>query len=197
MPWERRTYRGHKAWILIDEEGGIPSLDDRGLVQLRYRPDDDRTYSVRPDEVRPLEEADPPTTAEPIEIWAEAAVGGPGGGAGIGIVLLWRGRKREIARTLPSAPLPRVGVVAVVEALRAIRRPGLPVRIHTQHVEAVNALRAGRRGSEPTPLACELRRLVRRFADLGFVVAEPDATSEHARRAGELARRAAGSPRGP
>jgi ribonuclease HI len=50
MPWARRRYRGNKVWIETDD-GGAPVLDERGLARLRYRPEDERTYSVRPSEV--------------------------------------------------------------------------------------------------------------------------------------------------
>ena len=67
MAWERRSYRGNKVWILVDEAGEA-TLDERGHAQLRYKPEDDRTYTVRPAEVRPLEtspDAPPPPRKKP------------------------------------------------------------------------------------------------------------------------------------
>jgi ribonuclease HI len=54
MPWVRRRYRGNKVWIEADD-AGAPVLDGRGLARLRYKPDDERTYSVRPSEVGPVD----------------------------------------------------------------------------------------------------------------------------------------------
>jgi ribonuclease HI len=63
MPWARRRYRGNKVWIETDEHGEH-RLDERGFARLRYKPDDDRTYTVRPGEILPVEaegEAAPPS----------------------------------------------------------------------------------------------------------------------------------------
>src|SRR5947207_15605970 len=59
MPWVRRRYRGNKAWTEAGDDGSLV-LDERGLARLRYKPEDTRTYSVRPSEVHAIEEeADP------------------------------------------------------------------------------------------------------------------------------------------
>jgi ribonuclease HI len=62
MPWVRRRYRGNKVWIETDEREALV-LDARGLARLRYKPDDEqRTYSVRPSELHPV---DGPAAAAP------------------------------------------------------------------------------------------------------------------------------------
>lgn len=55
MGWDRRRYRGNKVYIEVDDGTGAPVLDDRGLAKLRYKPEDPRTYTVRPSEVVPLD----------------------------------------------------------------------------------------------------------------------------------------------
>lgn len=67
MPWVRRRYRGNKVWIEQDDAGAYV-LDARGLARLRYKPEDDRTYSVKVSEVTELTDLDssaPPPTAAP------------------------------------------------------------------------------------------------------------------------------------
>jgi ribonuclease HI len=60
MGWERRRYRGNKVWVEVGESGTLV-LDERGLARLRYREGDERTYSVRPSEVRAVDDdAAPP-----------------------------------------------------------------------------------------------------------------------------------------
>jgi ribonuclease HI len=61
MPWERRRYRGNKVWVEVGPDGA-PVLDERGLARLRYRQEDERTYSVRPSEVAAV---DAPAPASP------------------------------------------------------------------------------------------------------------------------------------
>lgn len=66
MPWVRRRYRGNKVWVETDERGDLV-LDGRGLARLRYKPEDDRTYSVRPSQVLALEGIADPPAAPPAE----------------------------------------------------------------------------------------------------------------------------------
>ena len=59
MPWTRRRYRGNKVWIEAGDDGALV-LDERGLARLRYKPEDTRTYSVRPSEIHAIEEEPQP-----------------------------------------------------------------------------------------------------------------------------------------
>jgi len=84
MGWIRHRYRGNKVWIEMTE-GGAPVLDERGLARLRYKPEDPRTYSVRPQELEAVGEAEagasveaaPPGDARPAKVprRPKAAVG--------------------------------------------------------------------------------------------------------------------------
>ena len=171
MAWERRSYRGNKVWILVDE-GGQATLDDRGHAQLRYKPDDDRTYTVRPAEVRPLEaspnDAPPPRKKPPIEAWVHTGERTPDGWVGIGILLAWRDRKRELTQRLPAASDDEVSVGAVLEAIRAIRKPTWPVRIRIAAAERLEAIRTGA-GTAPPECGEALRLAAGSFTDLEFL----------------------------
>ncbi len=56
MPWVRRRYRGNKVWVEVDE-AQAPVLDARGLGRMRYKPEDDRTYTIKHSEVSEIEAA--------------------------------------------------------------------------------------------------------------------------------------------
>ena len=78
MPWVRRRYRGNKVWVETDAAEAYV-LDERGLAHLRYKPDDDRTYSVRPKELAEVEDgptppAPPPPDRDPADPAAPAAI---------------------------------------------------------------------------------------------------------------------------
>lgn len=73
MPWVRRRYRGNKVWVETDAAEAYV-LDERGLAHLRYKPEDDRTYSVRPKELSLVDDAPPPPATAPA---AETAPGEP------------------------------------------------------------------------------------------------------------------------
>ena len=64
MPWVRRRYRGNKVWVETDAAEAYV-LDERGLAHLRYKPEDDRTYSVRPRELTAVDDAPPPPAIAP------------------------------------------------------------------------------------------------------------------------------------
>lgn len=198
MPWERRRYRGNKAWVEVDERGA-PLLDERGLAHLRYKPDDERTYTVRPAEVLPLdapapEQAGPAApggeTEEPIRIYTDGASSGNPGPAGLGVVLLWRGRRREIRRYLAEATNNVAELRAVLEALEAVRRPELPVRLHTDSEYVIGVLEAGHRAKANADLVARIRRRMVRFADLRFVKVPAHAGVAENERADALAREA-------
>ena len=175
MAWERRRYRKNKVWIEVDEHG-TPILDDRQLVALRYKPEDERTYSVRPDEVQPLvgaaEAAPLPAVGgddpEPIHIYTDGASSGNPGPAGLGAVLLWGGRRREIQRTLGEATNNEAELSAVLAALEAVRRPELPVVIHTDSQYVIGVLVGGHKVRANRELVARIHSEMERFAHVAF-----------------------------
>ncbi len=65
MAWARRRYRGNKVYVEVDDATGAPVLDDRGFGKLRYKPEDPRTYTVRPAEILPVDAGDGDAAAAP------------------------------------------------------------------------------------------------------------------------------------
>jgi len=186
MAWQRRRYRGNKVWIDFDA-AGQPVLDDRGLAALRYKPEDERTYTVRTDEIQPLEvegepaggppkepaegpaPAEPEAAGEEIHIYTDGASSGNPGPAGLGVVLLWRGRRREISRYLGEATNNEAELAAVLAALEAVKRPALAVRLHTDSEYVIGVLVGGHRAKANVELIEEIRAAMRRFSNLGFL----------------------------
>ena len=201
MAWERRRYRKNKVWIRVDEHGD-PMLDDRGLAALRYKPDDERTYSVRPQEVLPLTEAAPPgpetgAPAEPkgeaegetdaIHVYTDGASSGNPGPAGLGVVLLWHGRRREIQRYLGEATNNEAELSAVLAALEAVRRPELPVVVHTDSEYVIGVLVGGHKVKANRDLVARIRGEMGRFDRLRFVKVPAHAGVPENERADRLA----------
>lgn len=54
MPWARRRYRKNKVYVEVDAADALV-LDERGFAHVRYKPDDDRTYTARPAEIGPVD----------------------------------------------------------------------------------------------------------------------------------------------
>ena len=205
MAWERRRYRGNKVWIQHVDAGG-PVLDERGLAALRYKPEDERTYSVRPEEILPLEgaggeapdvaalaveESRPRAAPEHgIDIYTDGASSGNPGPAGLGVVLRWRGRGREIRRYLGEATNNEAELAAVLAALEAVKRPDLPVRLHTDSEYVIGVLVGGHRVKANVELIRRIQAAMVRFTALEFVKVPAHAGVPDNERADALARAA-------
>lgn len=206
--WERHRYRGNKVWIRVDDAGG-PLLDDRGLAQLRYSPDDERTYSVKPGELERLEvpearvaDSDPPvedrvdapsapaSEGDAIHIYTDGASSGNPGPAGLGVVLLWHDHRREIRRYLGETTNNVAELEAVLDALRAVKRPDLPVRLHTDSRYVIGVLVEGHRVRANQDLVAAIQAEMGRFADLQLIKVPAHAGVPENERADALARSA-------
>lgn len=192
MPWMRYRYRGNKVWIRVDP-AGTPHMDDRGLAGLRYKPEDDRTYSVRPAELGRLDPPEPMQDETPadqapaspdgpgaapvatpdapsnaIVVYTDGASSGNPGPAGIGVVLSWQGRTRQFGRSIGTASNNEAELRAVLEALRAIRRPSLPVIIYTDSTYVIGALVGSNKVRANADLIHSIREEMKRFTQLRF-----------------------------
>jgi ribonuclease HI len=197
MAWERRRYRKNKVWIRVDEHG-TPVLDERKLAALRYKPEDERTYSVRPDEVLPLTEgaeAPEPAPDAPLEagggdavhIYTDGASSGNPGPAGLGVVLLWRGHRREIQRYLGETTNNAAELTAVLAALEAVRRPELTVVLHTDSKYVIGVLAGGHKVKANQELVARIHAEMERFRSLRFVKVPAHAGVPENERADRLA----------
>ena len=201
MPWERRRYRKNKAWLRVDSHGK-PLLDERGLAPLRFKPTDERTYSVRPDDVAEIEAEHPEpdaqaegggtrdaATEDPSTIQLHVhgvATGNPGPG-GLGVVLCWQGRRREIQRYVVEATEQEAQLLALLAALGAVRKPSLPVAIHAEASYLSEVLDPEYHPRADLALVEALRRERRRFDVLRFVPVQPESGGPDSLRAVRLA----------
>lgn len=200
MPWERRRYRRNKVWVEVDERGALV-LDDRGLAALRYKPDDSRTYTVRPDELGPVEATPsteetaaegPPVPSEGTEggivIYTDGASSGNPGPAGLGVLMLFKEHRREIQRFLGKATNNHAELEAVLVALRAVKKPTLPVAIHTDSEYVIGVLTKGHKVKANTELVAAIQTEMTRFPNLSFIKVPAHAGVAGNERADRLAR---------
>jgi ribonuclease HI len=131
---------------------------------------------------------------------ARGAASGNPGPAGVGVVLRWGERRREIRLALQAATGDEASLTAVLTALRAVRRPTLPVRVRTDSGYVIGVLEGEGRPAAHRRLVQRIRRAMRRFPDLRFVKVPPDGGEPEDLRALALAHeaaRAGGSAGGP
>lgn len=202
--WVRMRHRGHKVWARIGGDGR--PLAEGGRVRFRYALDQPHEYSARPEDLLPLDAA--PTgggAGVTIEVpdgviaaWVDGACSRNPGPAGAGVVLLFRGRRREISRFLgPDLTNNIAELTAARIALQEIRRPEFPVRIHTDSAYLIGVLTARWKATKNTELIEAIRADMVRFSDVTFVKVPGHAGFVENERADALARQAILAERQP
>ena len=119
MPWARRRYRKNKVYVEVDEADALV-LDERGFAHVRYKPDDDRTYTARPSEIGPVGDP-PPADAGPA---SPSAAPAPSAG-GAAVPAAPRRPRKKADPSAPAAP-PRRATKAAPAAPREGAEPPAP-----------------------------------------------------------------------
>lgn len=78
--------------------------------------------------------------SECIEIYTDGAARGNPGNGGYGIVLLYKGFKKELSAGYRLTTNNRMELLAVIEALKSLKTNQLPVHIFTDSQYVVNAI---------------------------------------------------------
>src|SRR6056297_2050008 len=82
------------------------------------------------------------SSKDEVIIYTDGACSGNPGPGGWGALLIWRGKKRELAGAEPDSTNNRMEMRAVIEALKALKRP-CHVKIHSDSALIVNAFKQG------------------------------------------------------
>ena len=77
-----------------------------------------------------------------VIVYTDGACSGNPGPGGWGALLMWKGKKREIAGSEQNSTNNRMEMRAVIEALKALKRP-CHVKIHSDSALIVNAFKQG------------------------------------------------------
>lgn len=206
MPWQRFRYRTNKVWVEVGEDG-LPLRDARGLFAMRYKPEDERTYSIRPAEIRTLDDkpafpaaARPPEQAaardvgkRTIEVHTDGSALGNPGPAGVGVVLLWGRARKEISLGIGIGTNNQAELRAILVGLEAVKRPELEVVVYSDSAYAIGVLSEGWKAKQNRQLVAEVQRAMGRFESLRFVKVRGHAGEPENERADALARAGAAS----
>ncbi len=195
--WERRSFKGRKVWAALDREGRY--VEDKGKALIKYQLDQPHEYWVRPENIKelgregsgrepapgprsektaagrgsPQPERSPEETRDSgkkaVHVYTDGASSGNPGPAGIGIYLRYGSREREISRYLGPATNNVAELTAVKEALEAIRKKDLPVRLYTDSSYVHGLLSKGWKASANKELVNDIRSLCNRFSDLRLI----------------------------
>ncbi|MBS3809843.1 MAG: ribonuclease HI [Desulfobacterales bacterium] len=109
--------------------------------------------------------ADPDT----VIIYTDGAASGNPGPAGIGAVLRYGGKKKEISEYIGYATNNIAELRAVREALCALKRKDLPVRLYTDSSYVHGLLVLGWKAKKNPELVEEIRNLMKRFKKIQII----------------------------
>lgn len=212
--WQRMQFKGNKVWLAVD--AGQRPVEQNGKVLIKYQLDQPHEYWVHPTRVMPLGSdaavnpaagpkapgratkkrpratvASGTVTLEACEraicIYTDGACSGNPGPAGIGAVLRYKGKCKEISRYLGVATNNIAELEAIKAALQAVKNRDLPVIVFTDSSYALGLLERGWKARENKALVQELRHLVGNFKQLKFVKVKGHAGDRDNERADQLA----------
>jgi ribonuclease HI len=129
-------------------------------------------------------------TREPIHAYTDGACSGNPGPAGIGVVLICGGRRKELSEYLGEGTNNIAELLAVKRALESVRDRARTVYLYSDSAYVLGLLGKGWKPKANRELVEDLRALKSRFADLRLVKVPGHAGVPENERADELARAA-------
>lgn len=206
--WKRMGFKKNKVWVAVDEAGR--TILENGKALIKYQLKQDYEYWVNqknlyeltennknqphstktsqtarkaPTESASFAEAD----ADAIRIFTDGACSGNPGPAGIGVVLSYRGKRKEISRFIGSATNNIAELEAIRTALLAVKQREKPILLYTDSSYAVGVLTKGWKAKQNVALVEEIRNLLASFPKINVVKVKGHAGNPDNERADFLA----------
>ena len=205
--WRRMRFKNNKVWMATDSSGR--PIQQKGKFLIKYQLEQEHEYWVNPANVssldaetgaprirRPSTEGERPspeatkTDDDAVHIYTDGASSGNPGPAGIGVVLEYKGKVKEISKFIGHA----TNNVAELEAIRAglleLRQKNLPVIVYTDSSYAHGVLSLGWKARKNSELVDAIRKLLGAVKDVRLVKVRGHAGHRQNERADQLARTA-------
>lgn len=209
MPWQSRLLRGERVYVKVNPRGE-PAAGPDGRVDIVYRPGG-KVYRAGARNLTPDPNAETlsdeaanaggpapqkgeggargPVPADAIIVYTDGACSGNPGPAGIGVVILDGGKRRELSEYLGTGTNNIAELMAIVRALEEVP-PERTVVLHADSSYALGLLGKGWKAKANQELVERMRGLARGFRDLRLVKVDGHAGVAENERADELARSA-------
>jgi ribonuclease HI len=206
VPWVSRLLRGERVYVKVGP-GGEPASGADGRVDIVYKPggkvyragarnlSPDPSPQTLPDtEAAPAPGVPPmkqraPVPGDAIIVYTDGACSGNPGPAGIGVVILDGGKRRELSEYLGTGTNNIAELMAIVRALEEVPRDRTIV-LHADSSYALGLLGKGWKAKANQEIVERMRTLARDFRDLRLVKVDGHAGVAENERADELARTA-------
>lgn len=128
-----------------------------------------------------------PRAENAIQIYTDGACSGNPGPAGIGVVMLYRGHRKEISRYIGLATNNIAELEAIKAGLEAVKNPSVPVILYTDSSYSLGLLTKGWKAKQNQELVRKVRLLANRFRDLQIIKIQGHAGHPENERADRLA----------
>jgi len=160
----------HQYWV---KASGVHELTDAQPETAQAAETAARTRKTPSPARKAARNGEPPdtesTTEEAITIYTDGACSGNPGPAGIGVVLRYKGKRKEISRYIGLATNNVAELEAIRTALTAVKKRDYPVVLHSDSTYALGVLTKGWKARQNVDLVEEIRGLIATFKRLRFV----------------------------
>ena len=136
------------------------------------------------------EKAVPPAAPNTVHIYTDGASSGNPGPSGIGVVLQYGEKTKEISKFIGNTTNNVAELEAIRTALMELKRRNLPVRIYTDSSYAQGVLSFGWKAQKNKELVEAIRDLLSALKDVTLIKVRGHAGHEQNERADQLARAA-------
>ncbi|MBN2466705.1 MAG: ribonuclease HI [Deltaproteobacteria bacterium] len=192
LNWKRMMFKGCKVYAQTDETGKLLTKD--GMVTVKYQLQQDQEYRARAASVTEIDEArlraikeekkkkrDTPVARhlsggfgenqaeEAITIFTDGACEGNPGPAGIGVVLQYRDRRKEISRFIGLGTNNVAELTAIKIALQEIKNADLPITLYTDSIYAAQVIRGAWKAKKNQTLVDEIKKEMAGFPHLSII----------------------------
>ena len=212
LKWRRMRFKNNKVWQAMDPSGR--PLEKNGKVLIKYQLKQDYEYWVNPANLEqidaPVEEktarvrrqseapakterALPPAAPNTVHIYTDGASSGNPGPSGIGVVLQYGEKTKEISKFIGNTTNNVAELEAIRTALMELKRRNLPVRIYTDSSYAQGVLSFGWKAQKNKELVEAIRNLLSALKDVTLIKVRGHSGHAQNERADQLARAAIAS----
>jgi ribonuclease HI len=194
--WKRMWFKENKVWMATDAQGMPVSKD--GKVLIKYQIKQDYEYWVNKNNVRSLD-APPPKSLQPnksksrkkksskgektvdgtswdeteykdkICLFTDGASSGNPGPSGIGVLLRYGEREKEISEYIGNATNNIAELKAIEAGLSALKNTDISVRLFTDSKYAYGLLVLNWKARKNQELVESIQKIMDRFKDLQII----------------------------
>lgn len=198
LGWKRMWFKGNKVWAAVDAKENLRIDSGRVLIKYRLDQDYEylvHPHNLAPVEASspptPRKSASPrikkdkknrksspsPTTESDsvdiphnaIRIYTDGASSGNPGPAGIGVLLSFGDRRKELSKYIGTATNNVAELKAIRAGLAAVKNKALPVRLFTDSGYALGLLVLNWKANKNQALVADIKALMSTFEDLKLI----------------------------